>query len=138
MQVNALATRGDHHLEYHALAQITAIERHASGWQVVGQAAGKPFCYRVDRIIANIGYQPAWELAEQVGICGCLPPAHAGHPPPPAHATHAAYRPHPPHPPPGYFLLGARGHGRRSDFLLALGLEQVGQLVATLADWRNR
>lgn len=144
MHVNTLATRGDHHLEYHALAQITAIERHASAWQVVGQAAGKPFCYRVDRIIANIGYQPAWELAEQVGICGCMPPAHPAYP---AHAPPAGFSPHAPppthaghpaQPPPGYFLLGARGHGRRSDFLLSVGLEQIGQLVATLADWRNR
>lgn len=122
MQVNALATRGDGSLEYRASAQILAIERDQSGWCVVGQAAGKPLRYGVDRIIANVGYQPAWDLAEQVGLCECDPSR-------PVQVTPAAR---------GYFLLGARGHARRRDFLLQIGLEQVRELVATLADWRNR
>jgi hypothetical protein len=89
----------------------------------------------VDRIIANVGYRPSLEMLRELQVDAC-------------HATEGPMRlaaallkqgggsadclsrtPHPPdvlkNPEPGFFIAGAKSHGRRSDFLLRAGMEQV-------------
>jgi hypothetical protein len=147
VRANTLATRGDGNVEFHNQATIEAVETAGPdrGFRVSARLAGKPRTWEVDRVIANVGYGPDAGLYRELQLHECYatlgPMAlaavllkHAGGdcltvPP----AGPAALR----NPEPNFFVLGAKSHGRGSNFLLRSGFEQVREaftLVAGKAD----
>jgi hypothetical protein len=103
--------------------------------QVEGGAT--PETVTVDRVIANVGYRPATEVTRELHVHHCYASegpmglaaallaadarggagdclAETGHGPDTLRT-----------PEPGFFIIGHKSYGRRSDFLLRLGREQV-------------
>jgi len=99
----------------------------------------------VDRIIANVGYRPDWQICRELNVHLCYvtegPMRLAAH-----LAQHAsADCLHQTSPDgelllttePNFYVLGAKSYGRRSEFLYQIGLEQIRQLFAIIGDRRD-
>ncbi len=101
-RANALATRGDGHVEFHPQTFIDTIIAHGpeGGFHIAGRSQGRPAVWEVDRLIAAVGYRSVPLLA----------------------ASAAEVR--------GYFVLGAKASP--AGFLLRDGHEQIRQLFARL------
>jgi cation diffusion facilitator CzcD-associated flavoprotein CzcO len=141
VRANTLATRGDGNVEFHPQAAIDAVESQGNdGFTVRGRCGDSPATWRVDRIIANVGYSPDPSLYRELqihecyaslgpmalaatllkhtsGDCLTIPAAGA-----------AALR----SPEPNFFILGAKSYGRNSNFLLRTGFEQVRDAFASI------
>jgi len=141
VRANSLATRGDGNVEFHPQAAVEAIESHGTeGFTVRGRCGDSPATWRVDRIIANVGYSPDMSLYRELQIHECYaslgPMAlaatllkHTGGDcltVPTAGA--AALR----NPEPNFYILGAKSYGRNSHFLLRAGFEQVSGVFAAI------
>ena len=74
----------------------------------------------VDRIIANVGYQADWGMTQELHV-------------PIADQIPTTVR----QPEPGYFVLGAKSHGRSSGFLLKAGHDQIKEVVRILGKGRG-
>jgi hypothetical protein len=113
VRANTLAARGEGNIEFHAQTVIEAIEwREADKrFLVTARVAGKPRTWEVDRIIANVGYVPDTGLARELHV-----------------ADNTALC----SPEPNFFVLGAKSYGRRSEFLLRSGFEQVRDVFALI------
>jgi thioredoxin reductase len=134
VRANSLATRGDHNLEFHAQAVLSSIESlgQDKGFRVEARLAGKPRTWEVERIIGNVGYSPDTLLYRELQIHEChatlgpgrlsaalekqaADPLTAGSP-----GAEVLRNPEP-----AYYILGAKSYGRRSQFLLRNGFDQV-------------
>lgn len=115
----------------------------AGGLVVHVQRGGDVREVRVDRIVANVGYHPDVAITRELqvhhcwasegpmklaasmlaagGSADCLAQTSAG-----AETLR--------NPEPGFFILGAKSHGRGSSFLLRLGLEQIGEVASFWPD----
>jgi thioredoxin reductase len=115
-RANALATRGEGNLEYHAQTVIDAIESHSQdrGFRVTGRIGGEPIIWEVERVIANVGYVPENTFCREL---------HVFEP----DRTMAVRQLEP-----NYFILGAKSSGRDSRFLLRMGLDQIREVFTTL------
>jgi thioredoxin reductase len=117
---NDLAQSGAGNIEFHPDARVEAIDFRGPdrGFVVTARVAGQTRTWDVDRLVANIGFEPdaltgsdlqADALADRRTLCGP-----------------AAIRA----PEPSYFVLGSKSYGRNSDFLLRDGFEQVRAVFA--------
>ncbi len=134
-QANALATRRDANVEFHHSALIERVQNSGpdAGFRVEARVAGKPVVWEIDRVVANIGYEPNVGLFRELQVQQChategqlsqtstlLRPSGqdsfptAGDGPALLKTTE-----------PGFYLLGAKSLGRSSQFLLRTGFEQV-------------
>jgi hypothetical protein len=135
VRANALATRGDGNVEFHAQTTIDWISFVApdKGFKVGARIAGKPKEWEVDRVIANLGYTPDTALYRELQVHECyatlgpmkLAAALANVTggdclTVPSQGPEALRNPEP-----GFFVLGAKSYGRNSHFLLRTGFEQV-------------
>jgi len=113
-RANALATRCDGNLEYHAQAQIDEVVCHGpdKGFRVAARIAGKPMSWDAERVIANVGYRPDINLTAELRV----------------NEPHGDFRTDEP----GYYILGAKSAGRSSEFLLRQGHEQIRQAFAAI------
>lgn len=102
-RANALATRCDGNLEFHAQTVLDEVVCAGpdQGFRVVGRSAGRPVVWEVDRVVANVGYRPDPGLTE-------------------------ALRPDEP----GYFVLGAKSGGR--GFLLRDAFDPIRRVFARI------
>jgi thioredoxin reductase len=105
VRANTLATRADGNVEFYPQAAVDMVECAGPdrGFVVRGRRAGRPATWEADRVIANVGYAPDPDLSHE------LP---AGEP--------------------NYFVLGGKGHGTDSSFLLPAGFAQVRDAFARL------
>ncbi len=112
-RANHLATRGEGNLEYHGQSIIESIETAGAdkGFSIQVQCAGKPVHYFVDRLIANVGYQPNRQLFQELAID--LPDSDL--------PTLIQKEPN-------FFVLGAKSGGRNSRFLLKQGYDQIREI----------
>lgn len=113
-RANQLATRCDGNLEYHPQTQIDELVCHGpdKGFRVAGRIAGKPMSWEVEKVIANVGYRADANLTAELRV---------GEP----HGEHRTDEP-------GYYILGAKSHGRSSEFLLKDGHEQIRRVFASI------
>lgn len=142
VRANTLATRSDGNVEFHAQTVIDAVETAGSdkGFRISGRTAGKPFTREVDRVIANVGYMPDSILYRELQIQEC----HAWGGPRKLAAALAGQRgvdcvkqtsqgaDRLCNPEPNFFILGAKSHGRDSNFLLRVGFEQVREVFSLI------
>jgi hypothetical protein len=114
VKANSLATRCDGNLEFHPQTLLDEVISHGpdKGFRVAGRANGKPVAWDVERVIGNVGYRVDLRLSD-----GLLVEMPAGKP-----ETRE----------PGYYLLGAKSHGRDGGFLLREGFEQIRQVFSAV------
>ena len=140
-KANMLATRGEGHVEYYSQAIVTAIEKGKDGFAVSATVAGQEKSWQVDRVIANVGYQPDNRLQRELQIHECYasmgPMAlaaalmkHAGGDclSIPAQGANTLKNPEP-----NYFILGAKSYGRNSNFLLETGFTQIREVFTLIS-----
>ena len=114
-KANALATRCDGNLEFHAQTFVDEVTSHGPdrGFRITGRGSGKPVSWEVERVIANVGYRADRSLCTSLRIdepaCGW--------------ETRE----------PSYYILGAKSWGRDSGFLLRDGFEQIPQVIAAIS-----
>lgn len=106
-RANSLATRCDANLEFHPQTVIEEVLCHGpdKGFRVAARSGGKLMTWEVERVIANVGYRPDLRLCETLRV----------REPSGDFLTDE----------PGYYVLGAKSRGRRSDFLLTDGFDQI-------------
>jgi threonine dehydrogenase-like Zn-dependent dehydrogenase len=141
-KANALATRGDGNVEFHAQSIVDSIESLGPdrGFRVTARCGGKARTWDVDRVIANVGYTPDTGLYRELQIHECyasLGPMnlaaalqkHAGADclTVPAQGASTLKNPEP-----NYFILGAKSYGRNSNFLLRTGFDQIREVFTLI------
>jgi thioredoxin reductase len=137
-QANALAADPSSGVTYWP---ATAVEKIEPGFNVTlsGAHAGNLAC---DRIIANVGYRPDHSLYEELQVHECyasqgpmkLAAAMLGQ----AAADCLDQQTCGPqtllNPEPNFYILGAKSYGRKSNFLLSVGLEQIREVFTIIGD----
>ncbi len=118
-QANKLATRGEGHVEYHPSSIIqSVIHKGKDGFTVTALCNGDEKSWDVDRLIANVGYEPERRIYRELQVI--------------EDAAQAAPVPLK-QPEPGFHVLGAKSHGRSPNFLMGKGFEQVREVFALIA-----
>jgi hypothetical protein len=132
-RANALATRGEGNVEFHAQAVVEAIEAGGGGLTVRARVAGQERSWQVERLVANVGYEPDNSLYRQLQVHECyatlgpmaLAAALAKQAGADCLAVGAQGAATLRNPEPNFYILGAKSYGRNSNFLLRTGFEQV-------------
>jgi thioredoxin reductase len=134
-RANNLATRGDGNVEFHGRAAIEQIESHGQGrgFRVTSRLAGKKRTWDCDAVIGNVGYTPDTNLYRELQVHEC----YASLGPMKMAAALLGQKtgdclkmtsPGPEtlrNPEPNFYIIGAKSHGRGSQFLLRMGFDQV-------------
>jgi hypothetical protein len=92
--------------------------------QLIGNHAGT---YTFDRVLANVGFRPDFRFLEELQFAPSFATqglTKLGEPLPQSIAL----------PEPNFYILGSKSHGRRSNFLVTDGLEQIRQVFTVLGD----
>jgi hypothetical protein len=130
-QANALARSSK--VKLLAPAGIRSLSKTGEGLEVTLSVNGEPATVVVDRIFAATGFRPDLDLTRELQVQTCwategvyklaaLLLGEAGDDCLKSPATGAETLSHPE---PGFYTLGMKSYGRRSDFLIRTGLEQV-------------
>ena len=122
VRANAIATRGEGNVEYHAQSVIERVECHGPdrGFCVTARCAGREQVWEVERLIAHVGYLPDASLFRELHV----PEPVAA----PAEGPNGLRQAEP-----NFFVLGAKSFGRDSRFLLRAGFDQVRDAFALIA-----
>ena len=115
VKANGLATRCDGNLEYHTDNRIVEVVSSGpdKGYRVVTQSAGgQSRTWEAERLIANVGYKPDQTLTSELRVTEPDGDVMTGEP--------------------GYYILGAKSHGRRSGFLLRDAHDQIRRVFADI------
>jgi hypothetical protein len=140
-RANMLATRGEGNVEFHAGAVVEAVEHSGKdGFLVTARVAGTSRTWEVDRVIANVGYEPDNRLYRELQVHECYaslgPMAlasallkHAGGDCLTVGAQGAQALKNPE---PNFYLLGMKSYGRSPNFLLRTGFEQVREVFTLI------
>jgi thioredoxin reductase len=114
-RANGLATRGEGNIEH--VADVRIDEVHCAGadrgYRVVGRIGKTAHTWEAEKLIANIGYKPDITMTSELNVGE------------PTGAWQTAE--------PGYYVFGAKSHGRNGQFLLRDGYEQLNQVFGILA-----
>ncbi len=147
VRANNLATRGDANVEFRPQTSVEAIETAGpdKGFRVTTRSAGKPRTIEVERVLALVGYTPDTSLYRELQVHECYaslaPMKLAAALAKQAGADCLALNVRGPellrNPEPNFFILGAKSHGRGSQFLLRSGFEQIRDVFALLAGQRD-
>ena len=135
VRANNLATRGDGNVEFHAGTIVEAVEHQGQGrgFRVTTRAAGKKRTWDCDAVIANVGYTPDTNLYRELQIHECyaslgpmkIAAALLGQKAQDCLKVTSTGLDTLRNPEPNFYILGAKSHGRGSQFLLRFGFEQV-------------
>jgi hypothetical protein len=140
-EANRLATDGAPGFEHRGDTEVKRITWNDTtgefAVELIGAHAGQ---ITIDRIVANVGYEPNREIYRQLEVDECF----ASEAPRGIGAIlrgkgeaaqdegNCARRLM--HPEPDFYLLGAKSHGRDSRFLIADGLAQIRDLFTLIGD----
>ncbi len=120
-----------------------AVSRSAPGGpfhvRLAGQHAGEFSC---ERILANVGFRPDREIYEELHVHECyathgpmkLAAALAGQTSADCLDQQSCGPQTLVTPEPNFYILGAKSYGRKSNFLLAIGLSQIRELFTIIGD----
>lgn len=110
-RANHLALRCDGNLEFHPLTLIDELICHGAdkGFRIAARVAGVAKTWEVERVIANVGYRPDVSLTSELRVG-----EQRG-----SFLTDE----------PGYYVLGAKSHGRDSNWLIRDGHAQIRQAI---------
>jgi thioredoxin reductase len=142
VRANTLATRADGNVEFHPGALVQAVEGlgQDKGFRVTALVGKASRTWEVDRIVANVGFQPDTRLYRELQVHECyasqgpmkLAAALLGK----SGGDCLQQKSHGPetlrNPEPNFYILGAKSYGRNSHFLLRLGFEQVRDVFALI------
>lgn len=119
-RANNFACRCDGNLEYHAETKIEELISHGpdKGFRVAGTVHDKPMSWEVDRVIANVGYRPDLTICQELRVNEPTGDFATGEP--------------------GYYVLGMKSYGRKSNFLLRDGYEQIRRVFAAIGGKTER
>lgn len=140
-KANMLATRGEGHVEFHGGAAIDAVEQQGKeGFVVTARVGGAAKSWSVDRVIANVGYEPDPRLYRELRIHECyaslgpmkLAAALAKHTGGDGLTVGSQGASTLQNPEPNFYILGMKSYGRASNFLLRTGFEQVREAFTLL------
>jgi thioredoxin reductase len=140
-RANMLATRGEGHVEFHPGSVVEAIEQVGKeGFKVTARVGSQLRSWEVDRIIANVGYEPDNRLYRELQVHECyasfgpmnLAAALLKHQggdcltigsqgPATLKTTE-----------PNFYILGMKSYGRAGNFLMRTGFEQVREVFTLL------
>jgi len=142
-QANQLASSDEPHVTHWPETPVVALHWDAGAKQFhVTLEGGHAGVFTFDRVIANVGFRPDLEITRelQVHACyategpmklaaelmqsdsaDCLDTGGQG--------AHSLFNPEP-----NFYLLGAKSYGRRSNFLLQTGLDQIRQVFSIIGD----
>ncbi len=132
-RANTLATRSDGNVEFHNQASIETVEgAWDRGFKLTGRLGNQSTTWNAERILANVGYTPDSDLYRELHVEEC--PVWLG----PKSVSAAVDKQFgdsltsPPlgpaalrTPEPNFFVLGSKSYGRRANFFLKAGFEQV-------------
>lgn len=114
-RANTLATRGEGNVEFHASAAVESLASLGDkGFAVTARVGAGLRRWDVERVIANVGYQPDAALARELHVAECP----------------RTLRPQSQEP--GYFVLGAKAWGRDGPFLMRDGFAGIARAVAEI------
>jgi thioredoxin reductase len=135
VRANNLATRGDGNVEFRAGTVVEAIEWHGQGkgFRVVARTGSTRRTTEFDAVIGNVGYTPDTNLYRELQVHECyasLGPIKVAAALLGQKTTDCLKVSTPSaetlrNPEPNFYILGAKSHGRGSQFLLRSGFEQV-------------
>jgi thioredoxin reductase len=141
-KANTLATRGEGNVEFHPGAVVESVE-HAGkdGFLVTARVGGSMRTWEVERVIANVGYEPDNRLYRELQVHECyaslgpmaLAAALLKHAGGDGLAVGAQGAQTLKHPEPNFYILGMKSYGRSSNFLLRTGFEQVREVFTLIA-----
>lgn len=142
-EANTLAADDSNHVSYWPATTVESLARHVDldrfAVKLRGKHAGE---LEVDRIVAGVGHRPDDRLfAElQVSLCpvtgapATLSARLGRHPSADfldqvAHGSKSLINPEP-----HFYVLGAKSYGRRGDFTIAIGLQQIRDVFSLIGD----
>lgn len=137
--VNALARGTSPRVDFRPSRVVERVERSGGGFEVTLAWNDATETVRVDRILALVGYRPEAEIHRELQVHAC----YASEGPMRLAATLGNDRgdclsraPQAAdvlcNPEPDFFILGTKSYGRRSDFLVRTGLEQVREVYSLI------
>ncbi|WP_158545345.1 FAD-dependent oxidoreductase [Bremerella cremea] len=142
-QANQLAGHEDGHIDHWPETQVQSVHYEPQNDHFHVTLSGKhEGVHTFDRVLVNVGYRPNLRMLRelQVATC-CISEA------PRNLAVKLAAKEDAAacqidattlfHPEPNFYILGAKSYGRRSDFVLATGFEQIRQVFAVIGDREN-
>ncbi|MFO0841237.1 MAG: monooxygenase [Gemmataceae bacterium] len=132
-KANMLATRGEGHVEFHAGSVLDLVEPAKDGFTVKARVGGVARSWSVDRVIANVGYEPDPRLYRELQVHECyaslgpmrLAAALARHAGGDCLTVGSQGASTLQNPEPNFYILGMKSYGRASNFLMRTGFEQV-------------
>jgi hypothetical protein len=142
-EANALVGDDGNHVTYWPATTIESISRHSDldrfAVKLRGRHAGE---LEVDRIIAGVGHRPDERLFAELHVSLCpvtsVPSQLAARLGNVSSVDFLDQATHGDktliHPEPHFYVLGAKSYGRRSDFSLAVGLQQIRELFSLIGD----
>jgi thioredoxin reductase len=140
-RANMLATRGEGHVEFHPQATIESVIQSKEGFTVTALVSGESRTWQVDRVIANVGGEPDYQLYHELQVQQCpatlaqpdlaaaLARSPSGEAPSSALHGSAFLR----QPEPNFYIIGAKSYGRIANFLLRAGFLQVRDVFTLIA-----
>jgi len=119
--------------------KVRSADDHQFTVELSGRHAGT---YPFDRIVANVGYQPNRWIIEELQIHRCyatdgpmkLAAALLGKPGADCLDQTACGPQTLLNPEPNFYILGAKSYGRKSNFLLSVGLNQIREVFSLIGD----
>lgn len=142
LAANALCNTEGSPITYWPLTDVEALSQNASGAFEVAVSGEQDGVFSFDRILANVGYRPDNRLYEELQVHECF--ASGGPMKLAAQLQNVAstdcldQTAHGPqsllNPEPNFYILGAKSYGRRSAFLLSIGLRQIVDVFAIIGD----
>jgi hypothetical protein len=140
MRANLLATRTEGNVEFHNQTVVESLEPIQGGIRVHARSGNRSLTWEVERVIANVGYNPDVDLYRELQVHQCYasegPMALAAALLKQAGADCLSIQLQGANllrtTEPGFFILGAKSYGRNSHFLLRTGFDQVREVFALI------
>lgn len=138
-QANQAASAEDGHVDHWPGTSIKAIHYEPQNDHFHVTLAGKhEGVHTFDRVVANVGHRPDLEMFRELQVATCCVSESPRAWRPNEDADSDAHDKTPLiHPEPNFYILGAKSYGRRSDFVLATGFDQIRRVFAMIGDRAN-
>ncbi|PQO28267.1 FAD-dependent oxidoreductase [Blastopirellula marina] len=142
-QANQLASDENGHIDHWPETTVKGIHYESQNDHFHVTLAGKhEGVHTFDRVLADVGHRPNLDMLRELQVATCILSEaprklaalwFAGGGADACQNDPTALV----HPEPNFYILGAKSFGRRSDFLLSIGFDQIRQVFALIGDREN-